>query len=161
MNTFRFLHDNGVIFFQPLCSCECKQLSLHQFRLEFCKCQQALWSMCLHFSLNWWQQSTKPLKKIQKTLTTRGAAMNPLLYFLYQILLTTTKWSFIILIPSNEFWTVWTAVAAVQFPLLRDTITVDSNLTCAANYTSTIWTLLNQSEKDGMVFIVICFQKGA
>lgn len=46
-----------------------------------------------------------------------------------------------------------------QFLLLRATITADSYLTCSANYTSTVWVLLNPSERDGMVFIVICFQK--
>lgn len=52
-----------------------------------------------------------------------------------------------------------TSVDVVQFLPLSSTMTPDNDLTCSANYTSTIVVLLNPSEKDGMVFIVICFQK--
>lgn len=46
-----------------------------------------------------------------------------------------------------------------QFPLLRTTITADSDLTHGANYTSAIWTLLNPGEKDGNGVYCYLFSK--
>ena len=77
-----------------------------------------------------------------------------------RIAFTTTKWAFIILIPGNEFWTVLNQCGCGTIPSIESHNNSQIAISHApANYTSTFRALLNPSEKDGMVFIVICFQK--